>query len=195
MQQTTEPRPADGQPDTQRRPRSHPAALPSSLVGLCAGALGWAVGGALGSLAPRTACAIGAIALGFGLLNRRTRLAALGTLAAVAVALSAFHLGRSFVTPLLAWPAAALMIGALAAAVARRRRTRIVLIVTAPLLGGIGFLAGYVATFLLARSLNDARIGAEVLLGGAAGFGWLLLLGLAYASRRLDVVKIKGALV
>jgi uncharacterized membrane protein len=69
-----------------------------------------------------------------------------------------------------------------------------VLVAVAPLLGAFGFLGGYVATFMIARSLNDTRIAAEVLLGGAAGFGWLLLLGLAYASRRLDVAKIKGAL-
>jgi hypothetical protein len=194
MQQKREPQTENGQRGVQPTSGSHPAALPSSLVGLCAAALGWVAGGALGSYAPRTACALGATALAFGLLKRRTRLAVVGVLAVVAVGLTAFQLGRSFVTPLLAYPAGALALGAVGAGAAQRLRTRMVLVAIAPLLGAFGFLGGYVAVFMIARALNDTRIAAEVLLGGAAGFGWLLLLGLAYASRRLDVARIKGAL-
>ncbi len=173
---------------------THPLALLSAFVGLCAAALGWAAGGVLGSHAPRTVCALAATALAFGLLRRGTRLAVLSAIAAGAVGLSAFQLGRSFITPLFAWPAAALAIGAVSAITAERLRTRIAVVAAAPFLGGCGFLAGYAAIFLLARSLNDARVAAETLMGGAAGFGGLLLLGLAFLGRRLDSTRIKGAL-
>ena len=171
-----------GTPQQVRRP----ALLLWPLAGLGFSALGWIAGGFLGAWTPRIACAVGATAIALGLLNRQPRAAFVGAVSTVIVSLAAVQIGHHFFTPLLAWPVAALVIGVVGAFTFRRLRARIALIIGAPFLGAIGFLAGLLVTFLLAMRLNDSRLAAQILLGGAAGFGLLLMFGAGIASRWLD---------
>ncbi len=171
--------------------RRHPLLL-WVVAGLGFSALGWIAGGFLGSWAPRTACAVGATALALGLLNRQPGAAFVGAVSAAIVSLVAVRIGESFFSPLLAWPAAGLVIGIVGAFAFRRRRTRIAFIVGAPLLGSVGFLAGMLATLLAAMGLNDSRVSAQIMLGGAVGFGFLLMAGAAIAGRWLDATRAAG---
>jgi len=176
---------------TQQQYRHHPLLL-WALAGLGFPALGWIAGGFLGSWAPRTACAVGATAIALGLLNRQPRAALVGAVSAAIVSLAAVQIGHYFFSPLLAWPVAALVIGVVGASAFRRRRTRIAFIVGAPLLGSVGVLAGMLATFLAAMRLNDSRVAAQIMLGGAVGFGLLLMSGAAIAGRWLDATRAAG---
>ena len=162
------------------------------LAGLGSSALGWIAGGFLGSWAPRTACAVGATAIALGLLNRQPRTALVGAVSTVIVSLAAVQIGEVFFSPLLAWPVAALVLGVVGACAFRRRRTRIAFIAGAPLLGSVGFVAGMLATFLAAMRLNDSRVAAQIMLGGAGGFGLLLMAGAAIAGRWLDGTRAAG---
>ena len=176
---------------TQQQYRRHRLLL-WGLAGLGFSALGWIGGGFLGSWAPRTACAVGATALALGLLNRQPGAALVGAVSAAIVSLAAVRIGESFFSPLLAWPVAGLAIGVMGAFAFRRRRTRIAFIVGAPLLGSVGFLAGMLATLLAAMGLNDSRVAAQIMLGGAVGFGFLLMGGAAIAGRWLDATRAAG---
>jgi len=176
---------------TQQRYRGHPLLL-WVVAGLGFSALGWIAGGFLGSWAPRTACAVGGTALALGLLNRQPGAALVGAVSAAIVSLAAVRIGESFFSPLLAWPVAALVIGVVGAFAFRRRRTRIAFIVGAPLLGSVGFLAGMLATLLAAMGLNDSRVSAQIMLGGAVGFGFLLMAGAGIAGRWLDATRAGG---
>jgi len=143
------------------RPRSRGHLLLWVVAGFCVSALGWLAGGLLGSWAPRTACAVGAVALALGFLLRRPGAALIGAVSTVVVSLVAVKMGESFFSPLIAWPLAALVIGAMGWFVFRRRRARISFMVGAPFLGSIGFLAGMLATFFAAMALNDSRVSAQ----------------------------------
>jgi len=176
---------------TQQQDRRAPLLL-WPLAGLGFSALGWIAGGYLGAWTPRIACAVGATAIALGLLNRQPRAALVGAVSAVIISLAAVQLGHHFFTPLLAWPVAALVIGIVGAFAFRRLRARIALIIGAPFLGAIGFLAGLLVTFLLAMRLNDSRLATQILLGGAAGFGLLLMFGAGIASRWLDRTRTTG---
>jgi len=162
------------------------------VAGLGSSALGWIAGGFLGSWAPRTACAVGATALALGWLNRQPGVALVGAVSAAIVSVAAVRIGESFFSPLLAWPVAGLVIGVVGAFAFRRRRTRIAFIVGAPLLGSIGFVAGMLATLLAAMGLNDSRVSAQIMLGGAVGFGFLLMASAAIAGRWLDATRAAG---
>jgi len=177
--------------DETQQYRRHSLLL-RALAGLSFSALGWIAGGFLGSWAPRTACAVGATAIALGLLNRQPRIALVGAVSAAIVSLAAVQIGEFFFSPLLAWPVAALVIGLVGALAFRRRRTRIAFIIGAPLLGSAGFLAGMLATFLAAMQLNDSRVAAQTMLGGAVGFGVLLMTGAAIAGRWLDATRAAG---
>jgi len=161
-------------------------------VGLGFSALGWIAGGFLGTWGARTACAVGATAIALGLLNRQPRAALVGAVSAAIVSLAAVKMGHYFFSPLLALPVAALVIGVVGALAFRRRRAKIAFIVGAPLLGSAGFLAGMLATFLAAMRLYDSRVAAQIMLGGAVGFGLFLLAGAAIASRWLDATRAAG---
>lgn len=163
-----------------------------AVAGLGLPALGWIAGGFLGSWAPRTACAAGATAIALGLLNRQPGTALVGAVSAAIASLAAVRIGESFFSPLLAWPVAGLVIGVVDGLAFCRLRTRIAFIVSAPLLGSAGFVAGMLATFLAAMKLNDSRVSAQILLGGAAGFGFLLMAGAAIAGRWLDATRATG---
>jgi len=176
---------------TQQQYRRHPLLL-WALAGVGFSALGWIVGGFLGSWAPRTACAVGATAVALGWLNRQPRAALVGAVSTAIVSLAAVRIGESFFSPLLAWPVAALVIGVVGAFAFRRRRARIAFIVAAPLLGSVGLLAGMLTTFLAAKGLNDPRVAAQILLGGAVGFGLFLMAGAGIASRWLDATRAAG---
>jgi len=176
---------------TQQQYRRHPLLL-WPLAGLGFSALGWIAGGFLGSWTPRIACAVGATAIALGLLNRQPRAALVGAVSAVIVSLAAVQIGHHFFSPLLAWPVAALVIGMVGAFGFRRRRARIAFIFSAPFLGSVGVLAGMVVTFLVAMRLNDSRPAAQIMLGGAVGFGLLLMAGAAIASRWLDAARVSG---
>lgn len=176
---------------TQQRYRGHRLPL-GVLAGLCFSALGWIAGGFLGAWAPRMACAVGATAIALGLLNRQPGAALVGAVSAAIVSLAAVRIGESFFSPLLAWPVAALVIGVVGAFTFRRLRARIAFIVGAPVLGSVGVVAGMLATFLAAMKLNDSRVSAQILLGGAAGFGLLVMAGAAIAGRWLDASRAPG---
>lgn len=163
-----------------------------AVAGFGFSALGWIVGGFLGSWAPRTVCAVGATAIALGLLNRQPRAALLGAVSTAMVSLVAVQVGQSFITSLLAWPVAGLVIGVVGAFAFRRRRTRIAFIVAAPLLGSVGVAVGMLAVFLTARGLNDPRVASQVMLGGAAGFGLLVMAGAAISGRWLDGSRAAG---
>ena len=162
------------------------------LAGLGFSALGWIAGGFLGSWGPRTACAVGATAIALGLLNRQPRAALVGAVSAAMVSLAAVQVGQSFFSPLLAWPVAGLVIGVVGAFAFRRRRARIAFIVAAPLLGSVGVVAGMLVIFLTAMGLNDSRVAAQIMLGGAVGFGLLLMAGAAIVGRWLDASRTAG---
>jgi hypothetical protein len=163
-----------------------------AVAGLGLSALGWIAGGFIGSWAPRTACAVGAVAIILGLVNRQPRAALLGAVSAVIASLAAVQVGQSFFSSLLAWPVAGLVIGVVGAFAFRRLRTRIAIIVAAPLLGSIGVVAGMLVVFLAARGLNDSRLAAQTMLGGAAGFGLLVMAGAAVVGRWLDGSRATG---
>jgi hypothetical protein len=115
-----------------------------------------------------------------------------GAAAASIVSLAAVRIGEFFLSPLLAWPVAGLAIGVMGMFVFRRRRARITFLIAAPLLGSVGFLAGMMATFLAAVGLNDSRVSAQTMLGGAVGFGFLLITCAAIAVRWLDAPRTAG---
>ncbi len=176
---------------TQQPYRDRPLLL-WAVAGLGFSALGWIAGGFVGSWAPRTACGVGATAIALGLLNHQPRAALLGAVSAAMVSLAAVQVGQSFFSPLLAWPVASLVIGAVGAFAFRRRRARIAFIVAAPLLGSVGVAAGMLAIFLIAMGLNDSRVAAQNMLGGAVGFGLLLMAGAALVGRWLDANRAGG---
>ncbi len=176
---------------TEQPHRGHPLLL-WAVAGIGFSAFGWIVGGFVGSWALRIACAVGATAIALGLLNRQPRAALLGAVSAAIVSLAAVRIGQSFFSPLLAWPVAALVIGVVGAFAFRRRRARIAFIVAAPLLGSVGVVAGMLAIFLIARGLNDSRVAAQIMLGGAVGFGLLLTVGAAIVGRWLDASRAAG---
>jgi hypothetical protein len=158
-------------------------------AGLSFSALGWIAGGFLGSWTPRIACAVAATAMAFGLLTRRPRAALVGAVSVAIVGLAAVQIGHYYFSPLLAWPVASLAIGVMGAFGFHRLRAKIAFIIGAPVLGSLGFVAGLLATFLTARWLNDSRLAAQILLGGAIGFGLLLMISAAIADRWLDVSR------
>jgi hypothetical protein len=176
---------------TQQPYRGRPLLLWAA-AGLGFSALGWIVGGFLGSWAARTVCAVAATGFALGLLNRQPRSALLGAIITALVSLAAVLVGQSSITSLLAWPVAGLVIGVAGAFAFRRRRTKIAFIVAAPLLGSIGVVAGMMAVFLTARGLNDARVASQTMLGGAAGFGLLVMAGAAIIGRWLDGSRAAG---
>lgn len=162
------------------------------IAGLLFSALGWVAGGFLGSWAPRTVCAAGAVALAVGWLNRQPGAALVGALSAAIVSLAAVRVGESFYTPLLAWPLAGLVIGIVGALAFRRLRARIAFIAGAPLLGSIGFVAGMAAAAFTAVRLNDSRVLGQVMLGGAIGFGFFLMACAVLTGRWLDAARKTG---
>lgn len=178
----------DGTPQQGRR---YPFVL-WLVAGLGFSALGWIAGGFLGSWNPRMACAVAGTAFALGLLTRNRGAALVGAASAAMVAMVAFRIGLSFYTPLIAWPVAGLVIGVMGAFLFRRRRARIAYIVCAPFLAFLGFLAGMLATLLFAWGVNDPRVSAQFMLGGAGGFGFLLIAGAAIAGRWLDNTKKAG---
>ena len=176
---------------TRQPYRGRPLLL-SAVAGLGFAALGWMAGGFAGSWAPRTVCAVGATAIALGWLNRQPRAALLGAVSAAIVSLVAVQVGQSYFSPVLAWPVAGLVIGVAGAFAYRRRRAKIAFIVAAPLLGSVGVAAGMLAVFLTAWGLNDSRVAAQIMLGGAAGFGLLVMAGAALAGRWLDGSRAAG---
>jgi hypothetical protein len=163
-----------------------------TIVGVGFPVLGWVVGGLLGAWTPRIACAAGATAIAVGLLNRRPGAALVGAISAAILSVVAVQIGELFFSPLLAWPVAGLVIGAVGAFAFRRRRAKIAFVIGAPLLGSVGVLAGMVGTFLVAKQLNDSRLAAQILLGGAVGFGLLLMACAAITGRWLDATRTAG---
>jgi hypothetical protein len=184
--------PAKVSGDGTQQPYRGRSLLLWAVAGLGFSALGWIVGGFMGSWAPRTVCAAAATAFALGLLNRQPRAALLGAVGTALVSLAAVQVGQSFITSLLAWPVAGLVIGVVGAFAFRRRRAKIAFIVAAPLLGSLGVVAGMMAVFLTARGLNDPRVASQTMLGGAVGFGLLVMAGAALIGRWLDKSRAAG---
>ena len=177
--------------ETQQPYRGRPLLL-WAVAGFGFSALGWIAGGFVGSWAPRIECAVGATAIAVGLLNRQPRAALLGAVSTAMVSLAAVQVGQSFFSPVLAWPVAGLAVGVVGAFAFRRLRTRIAFILAAPLLGSVGVVAGMLAVFLSARGLNDPRLAAQTMLGGAACFGLFVLASAAILGRWLDGSRATG---
>lgn len=177
--------------ETQQPYRGRPL-LFWAVAGFGFSALGWIAGGLVGSWAPRTACAVGATAIAVGWLNRQPRAALLGAAGTAMVSLAAVQVGQFFFSPVLAWPAAGLAVGVVGAFAFCRLRTKITFIVAAPLLGSIGVVAGMLAVFLAARGLNDSRLAAQTMLGGAACFGMFVMASAAILGRWLDGGRATG---
>ncbi len=167
---------------------NRPRAVVWSLSGLLAGAVGWLAGALIGSNMGRTVLAATATAAALGLLARRPRLAAVASLATAAAASLAFLVGRTVVTPLIAWPVAGLVIGLSSLALFDRTRARVAIVVAAPLLGSLGFVLGMVATLFAGMATNDALLVGQFLWGGAAGFGLLTVTTIRLLGARLDRV-------
>jgi hypothetical protein len=184
--------PAEISGDQTRRQYRSREILLWLVAGLLSSSLGWTAGGFLGSWAPRTACAVAATALALGLLNKLPGVALVGAVIAAVVSLAVVRIGESFFSPLLAWPVSGLVIGVMGACAFRRRRARIAFIVGAPFLGSLGFLAGMIVTVLTAMGLEDSRVLAQFMLGGAGGFGLLLLACAVIAGRWLDTARTAG---
>jgi hypothetical protein len=169
---------------------NRPRAVVWSLSGLLAGVVGWLSGALLlGSNMGRTVLAATATAAVLGLLARRPRLAAVAALATAAAASLAFLVGRTAVTPLIAWPVAGLVIGLSSLALLQRARARLVIVVAAPLLGSLGFVLGMVAIVFAGMATNDGLLLGQFLWGGAAGFGLLTIAAIRALGARLDTVS------
>jgi hypothetical protein len=168
--------------------RSH--AVIWSLSGLLAGTVGWLAGALLGSNMGRTVLAATATAVALGLLARRPRLAAVAGTATAATATLAFLVGRTAVTPLIAWPVAGLAIGLSSLALLQRTRARVTIVVVTPLLGSLGFLLGMVGTAVAGMAANNAIVVGQFLWGGATGFGLLTLTTVRILGARLDRVPV-----
>jgi hypothetical protein len=159
-----------------------------ALLGCVASALGWAAGTVVGSNMGRTILAATFTAIALGLLGRRPGLALVAGLATAAAATLAFLVGRTTVTPLIAWPVAGLAIGLSSVALLQRTRARIAAGLAAPLLGSLGFVLGMIATILAGMVANNALLLGQFLWGGAAGFGLMTLAAVRVLGGRLDRV-------
>jgi hypothetical protein len=157
-----------------------------SLVGLVSASVGCLTGALLGSFGPQTLMATAAVGAAFGLLTGRLRLAVTAAGVAAAVSLLGFFLGTFAVTPLLAWPLAGLAIALACLPALPTRRARIGAALSAPILAGAGFACGSALVVLVGLSIDDSQWVAHFMLGGAAGFGFLLLAGMRIASWRAN---------
>ncbi len=155
-----------------------------SLVGLISASIGCLIGGLLGSFGVQTVLATTAAAVALGFLTGRRRLVVLAACAAAAVSLLAFFLGRFAVSPLLAWPLAGLAIALASLPALPTRRAKIGAALSVPILAGIGFACGAALLAFAGLSLDDSQWVAHFMLGGAAGFGFLVLAGMRIASWR-----------
>jgi hypothetical protein len=155
-----------------------------ALAGFVAGGVGWSLGGLIGSFLPQTIAATAATGAAVGLLARLPRTALAAALAAGLTAAVFFLAGGRVLSPLLAWPAAALAIGLIAAAFPQGRRQQIISVLAAPLLGSIGMVAGAAALFLTGIAVNSSHILGHFMWGGAAGFGLLTAASLRIAGAR-----------
>jgi hypothetical protein len=156
------------------------------VAGLGAGVLGWGLSSVFGDLLAQTIVVAALTGAALGFLAGVPRAALPSVLAAAGASAIAFVLGGLTVTPLLAWPSAALAIGLSASMLMKRRRAKITASLAAPVLGGFGFLAGAAAVALAGFALNNSRVLSEFMWGGAAGFGLLTLGGLRLMIGWLD---------
>ncbi len=157
-----------------------------SLVGLISASVGCLAGGLLGSFWPQTVIATTAAGAAFGFLIGRQRLVVLAAAAAATVSFLAFYLGTFTVSPLLAWPLAGLAIGLAALPALPSRRAKIGAVVSAPILAGVGFACGSALVAFAGLSLDNSQWVARFMLGGAAGFGFLVLAGMRIATWRVS---------
>jgi hypothetical protein len=157
-----------------------------TVAGAIAGAAGWSLGGPGSSFEVRTVLAATLAAVALGLLRGTLWGAAVGAAASAAGAALGYGFGARLATPLLAWPAAGLALGLVWAVAAGRTRARVGALIGGPLLGLVGFVAGAVVVALLGFSLNDAQLLAQLLTGGAAGFGVAIVCGFGALSIWLD---------
>lgn len=157
-----------------------------TVAGAIAGAGGWSLGGLVRSFAVRTVLAAALVALALGLLRGTWWRATAGAVASAAGAALGYGLGARLATPLLAWPAAGLALGLVWAVAADRTRARVGALVGAPLLGLVGFVAGAVVVAVAGFSLDDAQLLAQLLTGGAAGFGVAIVCGFGALSTWLE---------
>ena len=155
-----------------------------ALVGLLSAVVGCFLGGLLGSFWPQTVIATSAAGAAFGFLTGRRRLVLVAAGAAAAVSLVAFFLGTFAVTPLVAWPLAGLAIGLGGLPVLPTKRAKIGAAISAPILGGAGFALGAALIAFAGLSLDNSQWVAKFMLGGAAGFGFLVLAGMRIATGR-----------
>ncbi len=155
-----------------------------SLVGLVAASLGCLIGSLLGSFGPQIVTAAAAAGAAFGFLVGRRRLAVIAAGAAAGVSLLAFFLGMLAVSPLIAWPLAGLAIALAALPAIPTRGAKIGAIMSLPILAGAGFACGSALVVLVGLRLGDSQWVSRFMLGGAAGFGFLVSAGMRIATGR-----------
>ncbi|RPJ52594.1 MAG: hypothetical protein EHM23_32595 [Acidobacteria bacterium] len=160
------------------------SALRWSLVGLISASVGCLAGGLLGSFWLQTVVSATAAGAAFGLLIGRPRLIVIAAGTAAAVSCVVYYLGTMTVSPLLAWPLAGLAIGLAALPALSGRGARIATVISAPILAGIGFACGSALVALLGLTLDNSQWVSQFMLGGAAGFGFLVLAGMRLATWR-----------
>jgi len=154
------------------------------LAGLVSALVGWALGGLLfGSLMGRTVAAATLVAAASGALMRGWRSAAVVAPIAVALGTGAFVVGARTVTPLIVWPATALLIGVTMALTFDRTGPRVAAIVAAPVLGAVGFGLGVTLVLVAGFGADAPRILEQLLAGGAVLFGMATLGGLRLLGR------------
>jgi hypothetical protein len=169
-----------------RRARSVRSILSWAGLGLVAAGLGWVLGGLIGGFLPRFTLATAVTAGAFGLLSRKPPLALIAAGLVGAVAAGVYLLGMRFGSPFLVWPAAALVLGALATRVLTRTRARIAALLAIPIFATLGLVAGMVGVTLTGLTLNEARLVAQNVAGGAVGFGLMALASFKAIDRWLD---------
>jgi hypothetical protein len=162
------------------------------VLGLLAGGIGWRLGGLVGSFLPQTIVATALTAAAIFLLSSKPRASFVAALVVAVVSGVFFLLGTRWVTPLMAWPAAAMATGIVSALSARRMRAKIASVLVAPVLGVVGFVAGMFVAGFLGFAWDEARIVSEVLFAGATGYGLVTILGLRAIGRWIDRETVIG---
>ncbi len=154
------------------------------IIGLISATLGWTVGGLFGTFLPRLALAVAATGSAFGLLLGSIRVAVIAAAAASAGAVIFWTTGSRVLSPLIAWPIAALCIGLVGTACLRSVRARIGMTLLSPVLGLLGFSGGVAIIGMAGLAFDNSVVLGEFMIGGAAGFGLVVVDGLLNATRR-----------
>ncbi len=154
------------------------------LIGFLSAMLGWVMGGLFGAFLPRLILAAAATGASVGLLLGSARITGIAAVAAAAGSVTFWTIGSRAFSPLLAWPMAALCIGLAGSVQLRSARSRIEMALLSPILGLLGFGGGVAIVGLAGLILDNPVVLGEFMIGGAAGFGLVVVDGLLNAVRK-----------